>query len=125
MPTFLRHLGFQGFYPESGEMKTGGYGLSEDEHSLYLEVPMPGVKADDIHVTHDKDVITIKAQHQKKEENRKYYQKTNYQYAMSFTLPSALDEAQDPEARYELGVLHLRFNKKKKYEPRKIAVSSS
>jgi HSP20 family protein len=125
MPTFLRQFGFHGLYPEQAVEAGARYGLSEDEQAVYFEVPMPGVKTEDIQVTHDKEMITIKAQHQNQYENRKIYQKTSYQYAMSFTLPSSLDESQDPEASYEAGVLHLRFNKKKKYEPKKITVRAS
>lgn len=101
-----------------------GYGLSEDENTFYLEIAMPGVKPEDISLTYDKGILNIQAENKSRKEGRKYHQQAQYEYTMKFTLPAGVDEAQEPVATYESGVLHLQFNKKRKYEPKKIMVRS-
>lgn len=131
LPTFLRHWAAKDFWPVEenfGSSEAPQYTLSEDEDHLYLEVAMPGIKAEDIQLTYDKGVARISAQRKHKEEDkaRKYYQRAQYNYSFCFALPSSnLHEGQEPKASYENGMLTISFAKARKEEPRRIAVKSS
>lgn len=126
VPTLLRNWNNGNNRPEKNlEMAFQGYGLSEDENSVYMEIAMPGVKPEAIQLTYDKGVLSIQAENKTRKEGRKYHQEAQYNYAMKLSLPSEVDDAQEPMASYEAGILHLQLSKKKKYEPKKIAVRSS
>lgn len=128
LPSLLRQFGF-GDWSEPFPVLSQGvkYTLSEDDTHVYLEVPMPGIEAEDINITYDKGLIKITAQKKKEtsDSKRKYYERASYNYAFTFALPGDLDEQHDPAAAYEQGVLHLTFDKMQKAQPKKISVQRS
>lgn len=83
--------------------------VSEDGDQLQLSVELPGVKPEDIKVTLEQNVLTIRGE------------KKQQVFERSFTIPSAVD-AESISAKYELGVLHLLLPKAERAKPRQITV---
>lgn len=125
-PNWLRHFGFDDLPILEGSSLRGdlGYSLSEDAGHVYLELPMPGVETNDINITHDHGLLRVGAAAGKEEQtkDRKYYSRSRYNYSFTFTIPSEVDDNKEVEATYENGVLHLKFAKVSRQEPKRITV---
>jgi HSP20 family molecular chaperone IbpA len=126
LPTFLRHLVASDLYPseDRSTQNISSYSLSEDEHKIYFEVPMPGLMNEDINISYDKGVIRVNAEGKRNEETlkRRFYERAHYQYSFHYALPGNIDESKSPKATYDKGILSLVFDKVKKEEPKKIMV---
>jgi len=109
-------------FPEIGELSTlSGFAPSvntrEGEYAFHIEVDLPGVKKEDIHVDLKDDVLTISGERKTKEEvkEKDYYKmESSYgKFQRSFTLPDNTD-AENIEANAEDGVLEVVIPKIKK-----------
>jgi HSP20 family protein len=94
-----------------------------DENEVVFVCDVPGVKQDDLEITLENQVLTIKG-------SRKYANKTNGNLVLgrpygsfqrAFTLPENLD-AGNLEANLADGVLTIRIPKAPKAKPRKIPI---
>ncbi|MDB5158073.1 MAG: Hsp20/alpha crystallin family protein [Mucilaginibacter sp.] len=89
--------------------------ISETGGHYHLELAAPGLKKEDFKVNLDRDVLTISAEHQtKQDENDKKYNKREYSYSSfvrSFTLPDSADD-DGIEAEYTDGVLKINVAKR-------------
>lgn len=99
----------------------------EDENALYAELDLPGFTLDkiDVQVT-DGDTLTISAERAAPEvQNAVWYrqERGHGQVARTLTLPVLVD-ADNVEARYELGVLRLTLPKSPAAKPRRITVKT-
>ena len=99
----------------------------EGEYAYHVEVDLPGVKKEDIHVDLKDDVLTISGERKtKKEIKEKDYYKMESSYGKfqrSFTLPENTD-AENIEANSKDGVLEVVIPKMKrsKKETKKIKI---
>jgi len=99
----------------------------EGEYAYHVEVDLPGVKKEDIHVDVKDDILTISGERKTKEEvNEKDYHKIESFYGSfhrSFTLPDNTD-IENIEANSEDGVLEVVIPKLKETnkESKKIEV---
>jgi HSP20 family protein len=99
----------------------------EGEYAYHVEVDLPGVKKDDIHVDVKDNVLTISGERKtKKEVKEKDYSKKESSYGKfqrSFTLPENTD-AENIEANSKDGVLEVVVPKMKrsKKETKKIKI---
>ncbi len=99
----------------------------EGEFAYHIEVDLPGVKKEDIHVDLKDDVLTISGERKTKEEiNEKDYYKMESSYGKfqrNFTLPENAD-AENINANAENGVLEVVIPKVKESakEAKKIEV---
>ena len=99
----------------------------EGEYAYHVEVDLPGVKKEDIHVDVKDDILTISGERKTKEEvNEKDYYKIESFYGSfhrSFTLPDNTD-IENIEANSEDGVLEVVIPKLKETnkESKKIEV---
>ncbi|WP_200762793.1 Hsp20/alpha crystallin family protein [Nitrosophilus alvini] len=86
----------------------------EDEKAYYVEVDLPGVKKEDIHVDVKDNVLSISGERKfKKEEKDKGYVRTESffgKFERKFTLPNDAD-VEHIEAKTEDGVLHITIPK--------------
>jgi HSP20 family protein len=100
----------------------------EDKDALVLRAELPGVQREEIEVSVDSNVLTLKGERKlEREENGQRYHRVERSYGTfvrQFQLPSNIDPS-GIEAKLEHGVRTLRLQKKEELKPRKIDVKSS
>jgi HSP20 family protein len=102
--------------------------VAETDGELVVKASLPGVKPEEVDVTVQNDVLTIKAEHKETEEEGKrefYRREIRYgSFARSFSLPVKVD-ADQAEASYDNGVLMLRLPKAASVRPKQIKVGAT
>lgn len=98
----------------------------EKDEEYILKASIPGVEPDDIEITYDSNVLTIKGVvKEEKEVNEENYHMRERRYgsfSRSVSIPSI--DADKIEATYSAGVLKLQLPKVEEMKPRKIKVTS-
>ncbi len=88
--------------------------IAEDEKNIYIEAELAGLKKEDVKVTIEDGVLTIRGERkQETEEKKKNYHRVERvfgSFSRSFTLGENIDK-DNIEAKYEDGVLHLTLPK--------------
>ena len=122
-----RHLDqvFGGF-PQKVEAWAPAVDLSETEDAYTLEADLPGIGKDDIAVSVEDDVVTLKGtRKEEREENSKGYHRVERrqgEFRRAFHLPGGVD-AEKVQAEYLNGVLKIHLPKPEARKPKQIAVS--
>jgi HSP20 family protein len=98
----------------------------EEDDRVVLEMEMPGIKEEDIHLTLEGNTLSISGE-RKIENNRKpdRYQRVERYYgsfSRTFTLPASVDP-DSVDAKYSHGILHVNMAKKANARPRQIKVN--
>ena len=133
--TLQRRLGrlfdeaFQGWPSHGNDGALAGWlppvDVLEDKDAVRISVELPGVKADDVKISLENSVLTIRGEkRQAAEETTEHVHRYERSYGMferSFTVPSTVD-ADHIQASYDLGVLTVRLPKVEKAKPRQITV---
>jgi HSP20 family molecular chaperone IbpA len=103
-----------------------GVSLYEDDDAVYLEVPVAGVKPEDILVTFDRRGVSIEGKGEEEKSGVKYLMKASRTFSRWIPLPPGrIDENAKVEALSKHGVLHLIFPKSRVAKPLKISVKSA
>ena len=97
-----------------------------DAHEVVLKAELPDMKREDINVTFENGVLTLKGERKFEQEVKK----DNYQrierrhgaFSRSFTLPNTVD-AGKISASYKDGVLTIRLPQREEAKPKQIAVN--
>lgn len=101
--------------------------LYETDNTIKVDIPLPGVKPDDVELTVSGNVLTIKGERKSKEEIKEdnyYRHEMRYgSFSRSVALPEAADVAK-PEASFDHGVLTVSFPKQASTEPKRIAITA-
>ncbi len=101
--------------------------IREEDDAFYVDAEVPGLKAEDVKVDVEKNVLTLSGERNvEKEETEGTYRRVERQYgsfSRSFTLPETVD-TDNISADLKDGVLALRLPKKEAPTPRKIAVNT-
>ena len=99
-----------------------------DNHALVLKAELPDVKREDINVTVENNVLTLRAERQlEKAIARDRFQRLERQYgsfSRSFTLPNVVD-TEKIKAEYRDGVLRVTLPKREEAKPKQIQVKVS
>jgi HSP20 family protein len=99
--------------------------IAETEKEFSIKAEIPAVKKEDVKVTIDNGVLTIKGERkQEKEEKDKKFHRVERLYGSftrSFTLPDNVDESKI-EASFKDGVLNLSLAKTEETKPKAIDV---
>lgn len=112
---FLVRNGNAGIYSPAIDVR-------ETEDAIFFHCDVPGMKAEDLEVTLDKDILTIQGRREAEEEAANLYRGRRYgAFRRSFTLPEVVD-TEDLSANLEHGVLSVRVGKLPKAMPRKIEI---
>jgi HSP20 family protein len=102
--------------------------VMEDEDAYVVKASVPGVKPEDIDITFDKGMLTIKGELKSEEEITKgqYHLRERRfgRFARSLTLPTGV-KAESIEAKVDDGVLTLRLPKAEEVKPKRIAVGGT
>jgi HSP20 family protein len=99
----------------------------EDENNLKLRFEIPGVRPDDINVTLDGGVLTVKGERKlaegDKEGNYLRVERAHGPFYRSFTLPNSVDP-NTLTANYNNGVLELTIGKRAEAKPKQIKINA-
>ena len=102
--------------------------IYEEKNAIVLTAELPGVKPEEIHVSVDKGVLTIRGERKMESEDKQEgYHRVERSYGSftrSFVLPDTVD-AEHIEASCDAGVLSLRLPKKPAAQPRRISVQTA
>ena len=102
--------------------------VSEDTNSIQITMELPGVDPDDVRISLENNVLTIRGEKQQEDvENDDRVHRIERIYGMfqrTFVLPNTVD-AERIEARYENGLLAVRIPKSERARPREIPVNAS
>ena len=100
--------------------------VHEDENAYTLVADVPGLKKEEIELTVEDDVVTLKgARKQEEEKKTKGYHRIERSYGTfkrSFRLPSGID-GNNVTAAYENGVLTVTLAKPEQAKPKRIDVN--
>ena len=115
----------------SGQPRNWGLALdvSENEDEFVVKASVPGVNPEDIEITYDNKVLTIKGmvkeETEEEVEGRRYHlrERRYGNFCRSLSLPTTID-ASAIEAVYESGVLNLSLPKTEEAKPKRIEVKS-
>ena len=99
-----------------------------DKHEVVIKAELPDTKKEDISVTFENNVLTLKGERKLEQEvKRESYQRIERRYgsfSRSFTLPSTVDASQI-SASYKDGVLEVVVPKADEAKPRDIEVQNN
>ena len=118
---------FNDFYGEAfgrGWMPAGDI-FENDEHEVVLKAELPDMKREDINLTFENGVLTLKGERKFEDEKRRdSYHRIERQYgafSRSFTLPNTVDAGRI-SASYRDGVLTIRLPQREEAKPKQITV---
>jgi HSP20 family protein len=99
--------------------------IFEDDHNFVIKMEIPEVRREDVKVTVDHGVLTVRGERkQEKEEKGKTFHRIERQYGTfirNFTLPDNVDE-QSIKATFRDGLLNLQIVKTEATKPKAIEV---
>jgi HSP20 family protein len=99
--------------------------IFEAKDAIVVKAELPGVKADDVNIHVEKNLLTISGERRlENEENRDGYHRIESTYgtfSRSFSLPNHVN-SEAIDANLENGILTLRMPKRAEAQPRKIQV---
>jgi HSP20 family protein len=97
-----------------------------DDHQVVLKAELPEMRREDINVTFENGVLTLKGERKFEQEiNKDAFQRVERRYgsfSRSFTLPNTVD-ASRINASYKDGVLTIRLPQREEAKPKQIAVN--
>ena len=97
-----------------------------DAHELVLKAELPDMKREDIDVTFENNVLTLRGERKYEADvRRENFQRMERQYgafSRSFTIPATVD-ASRIAASYKDGVLTIRLPQREEAKPKQIAVT--
>jgi HSP20 family protein len=109
-------------YPEWGL----ALDVIEDENNYQVKASLPGLKPEDIDITYNKGVLTIKGEVKDESQTSKgqYHLRERRfgAFSRSISLPASI-KADEIDASYQDGVLTLRLPKVEEVKPKRISVS--
>lgn len=99
--------------------------ISENKDKLYVDVEIPGMKKEDIKVSLENGVLSLKGEKKQQQEiNEENYHRWERRYgsfARSFELPVPV-QADKIRASYKNGVLHVELPKAEEVKPKEIPI---
>lgn len=118
-------------WKQHGESRRGftpAVDIYEDKEGFSIRAELPGVKAEDVHVTVENQVLTLRGERKlEKEDKREGYHRVERSYGAftrSFVLPNTV-AGDNVQAEMKDGVLTLKLMKKPETQPRRIEVKTS
>jgi HSP20 family protein len=98
-----------------------------DEHEYVIKAELPEIKREDIHLTFENNVLTLRGERKFEQatnrENFHRVERTYGSFSRSFTLPNTVD-ASRISAAYKDGVLTVRLPQREDAKPKQISVAT-
>ena len=102
--------------------------ITEDDRSIRLQLELPGVKPDDIHLSIEDNVLSVRGEKRQvaEEQNERVhrYERSYGVFERTFTLPSTVDSGKI-EADFDQGVLTVSIPRTERAKPREIRVGTA
>ena len=102
--------------------------VSETPDAYIVRVELPGVKTEDIEVTLQDDILTIKGKRERSEERKDetvhFVERSYGEFVRSLRIPTDV-KVDAVEASYKDGVLEIRLPKSEESKPRRIEVKAA
>lgn len=102
--------------------------VCEDKDSLEISMELPGVRAEDVKLSLENNILTVRGEKRQDAEQQSErihrFERSYGAFERGFALPSTVDP-EKIEARHENGILTIRIPKAERAKPRQIPVSSS
>lgn len=123
----VMNLAQDGYASGLAGWRPSGVEIWEDDLGIHVEAELPGVKPEDVDVTLEGSVLTVRGQ--KSEPQRdpqvQYHcrQRRYGQFVQQFQVPSTVDPSK-VVANLRDGVLHIQVEKRPEVKPRKIEVKA-
>lgn len=119
---------FGGNTTRSGTSWSPAVDVRESQTDLTLSFEVPGISPDQIELTVDNGILTVKGEkreeRQEGDEGQYHVLERSYgSFTRSFQLPKGLDDSKI-EARHEHGILTVRIPKAALPQPKKIAINA-
>jgi HSP20 family protein len=114
---------------DSQAASPGNLGLNvyEEGDKLFVEAQLPGIKPEDVEISVEDGILTIRgqirAEEERKERNYLVREQRSGAFVRSLRLPSSVDP-DHAEASFENGMLRLAFPKTERARARRIALTS-
>ncbi len=116
--------------PDEQDM-TSEWGLPldvvEDENSYIIKASLPGVKPDDLDITYNKGMLTIRGEMKDESDTTKgqYHLRERRfgTFSRTISLPASV-KPEDIQADYQDGILTLKLPKAEEVKPKRIAIKS-
>jgi HSP20 family protein len=101
--------------------------VAEKADEFVVKASIPGIKPEDLEITYNNNVLTIKGtvQGENEEKDTKYHLQERWSgsFSRSISLPGGV-KADEINASYEAGVLTLHLPKKEEVKPRRITIKT-
>jgi len=103
------------------------FDIQETDNSYILTGEMAGVKPEDVDISLDKNILTIKGEKKKEIVNLKYSERTYGSFSRSWSLNDNMINVDDIDATFKDGILKITISKitKTEKDPKKIEVKTS
>lgn len=102
--------------------------VSETPEDLTIRVEVPGLTHDNIKISVENDIVTIRGEksHQERREDETFYrnERSYGAFQRSFSLPNYVN-ADDVHASLDNGVLSIRFSRREETKAREIAIQGN
>lgn len=99
--------------------------IEQDDENIIIRASLPGVRPEDINVTSEDDVLTIKAEteteSEAKDENYLLRERRMGSFHRSLRLPDTIDTAR-ADSQYENGVLTISFPKQEAKKAKRLEI---
>jgi HSP20 family protein len=125
IPSLLNHTIFdelQDLASFCGRGACADVGVFEDEDSILVEAPVPGLKPDEIRVNLKEGVLYIQGERKEEKKEGKAHRRWVAKYSYSVALPQPVDETGEIKAESRDGVLSVRLPKSRASKPVRIVV---
>ena len=101
--------------------------ITEDDRSIRLQLELPGVKPEDIRLSIEDNVLSVRGEKRQVAEERNErvhrYERSYGAFERSFTLPSSVDSG-SIDANFENGILTVMIPKSERAKPREIRLGT-
>jgi HSP20 family protein len=113
---------------DTGTSWTPAVDVQENQNELRLDVELPGLNPDEVEITADNGVLTIRGEKQferKEGDDSRYHvvERSYGSFLRSFQLPQGLDESRI-DATFNNGILSIHIPKSALAQPKKIQIKS-
>ena len=124
---------FDDFFGRTAREFTNGHwapavDIAENKDNLTVNVEVPGMKKEDVKVTFQDGILTIKGERKQEKEEKKrdyhYMERSFGSFRRSVQLPSTVD-AEKVDATFKNGVLTVKLAKRADAKPKRITVRSA
>lgn len=122
MPSILR---WPSLLDEDFSGSSQSLDVYETDDSVVVNANVAGIDPSKVKVTFHKGVLTIAAEEQEEDKDKKYYQKSYQNYYYKIAVPGEINLSKDPSAKFKNGMIEVSFDKVPEEKPKEILVKTS